>query len=178
MNRIIGALLAVAALSLSGCAGGSMGTGVRQYSHAESFPEEEWSIFNIAERTVTCTLDRGRDTLRISLGPVKLASAPRIRSTTVCTAKFLPLSRTLRALVALNGKALTEAPFELQMRDKRPGARWRVFYGSETSRVSGKADFALASIPNISLSAGHEYRIRIALPEGYGEDAVFVFELE
>ncbi len=162
---------------LCGCSGGTMGTGVRTYSPSPEMPERESSIFDIKDHTLSCTLDHGERSVHIALGPVKLAGSSSLHGTDRCQAKFLPLSRTLRALVTLNDEALVDAPYELQVRDSQGSTPWRTLYRSTTTQVSEQSDFALALLPDVSLRAEHEYRLVITPPEGEGDEAILEFEL-
>lgn len=178
MNKDLLVKLGLVAITfMSACAGGSMGTGVRQYRQTEILPENEMAISEISARTINCTLQRSTGNVRISLAPVKPFGSPEMSGSQQCQAKFLPLSRTLRALVSLNGSAPIDVPYELQMRKKGGEDQWHTLFSDRTTAVSSGSGFALATLPNIAMSAGREYRLALGLSREQGGDALLVFDL-
>lgn len=175
-NAMAMALAVINVLAISGCIGGTIGTGVRKYNAPETSPEkEERSLFGTRERVSRCTIDASHSEYEVSMQPVAgLIDAEEVDSQT-CRAAIIPLSHTVTVRVLKDGDSLGETDFQLQSALSRNADRWRLEKSSVTKFNPKTGEFGI-EIPTRVLSLERYYRLMV-LTEDIPSPLIFEFTL-
>ena len=167
-----------ATIFLGGCAGGTMGTGVRKYGDSLEIEDKTSPWFNFYSHAAFCKIkgDQG-EKISMSLTPIVGEVDADVTSTSSCKASFIPASHTLTLLLAKNGEPIQATKFELQSRTASQNSDWIVEKSGTSEIVPDDSKFSHINISANTLVPSKTYRAVVFGSASDGKDLVFEFSL-